>query len=133
MDPSDPDTFDMGHRYCAVEGEVTQVFFPRRDRAVLAFPSFEFRGDVAGGMSGGPIFNDRKQVCGVISGSGSIPGVSYGAVLWPVLGVPIDGGRLLDFARQGRIRAINHHCVTIHAVSGFEFPGMSFDPNIDHE
>jgi hypothetical protein len=129
VDQADPVTFVCSNAYRIVQGKVSQVFFPRRDRGMLAFPCFEIEGDFEPGMSGGPIFNDQNQVCGVVS-SGGIPGVCYGAVLWPLLEVEIDGLRLLDLARQGRIRAANHHCVSVHPAQGYDFPGMSFDPNL---
>jgi hypothetical protein len=115
-----------------VQGTVTDVFFPRRDRSMLVFPCFGIEGDFHSGMSGGPIFNDRGQVCGVVI-SGGIPGVCHGAVLWPILGVEVDGRRLLDLAAQGHIRAANHHCVTIHPDPAYEFPGITFNPNLIRE
>jgi hypothetical protein len=124
----DPNSFICSNAKVKVEGEVTQVFFPRRDHGFLPFPCFEISGDFVPGMSGGPIFNRNHQVCGVIS-SGGIPGISYGAVLWPVLGVEFRGARLLDLAHQGQIRAVNHKCVTIHPSKDHQFPGVSFDPN----
>jgi hypothetical protein len=129
VDPADPTSFVCSNVRRVVRGTVTQVFFPRLDRAMLAFPCFRIEGDFHSGMSGGPIFNDSNQVCGVVL-SGGIPGVCHGAVLWPILGVEIDGLRLLDLARQGQIRAANHHCVNIHPATGQDFPGISFDPNL---
>jgi hypothetical protein len=124
----EPNSFVCDKAHVKVEGEVTRVFFPHRDRGLLPFPCFEVCGDFVPGMSGGPIFNQRDQVCGVVS-SGGISGISYGTVLWPVLGVEFDGLRLLDLARKGIIRVVNHHCVTIHESKDYRFPGMSFDPN----
>lgn len=124
----DPASFICNKARVKVEGEVTQVFFPHRDRGFLPFPCFEVSSDFVPGMSGGPIFNQYDQVCGIVT-SGGIQGVSYGAVLWPVLGVEYDGRRLFDLARQGSIRVVNHHCVTIHESNDSRFPGMSFDPN----
>lgn len=125
---SDPDSFVCINSRIKVEGEVTQVFFPHRDRGFLPFPCFEISGDFLPGMSGGPIFNERHQVCGVVS-SGGISGISYGTVLWPVLAVELNGSRLLDLARGGQIRAANHQCVTIQSSEDHQFPGISFDPS----
>jgi hypothetical protein len=125
---SDPDLFLYGSEQLTVKGRVQQTFFPRRDRGFLPFPSFEISADFEAGMSGGPIFNGRNQVCGIVT-SGGIAGVSYGSVLWPILGVEIRGGmRLFDMATQGSIRAVNHHCVEVNDT-GARFPGLSFDPN----
>ncbi len=123
MDPLDAMCQQARRR---VEGEVTGVFFPRRDRIALPFPCFEVRGDFEPGMSGGPIVDERGEVCGIIS-RGGIPGVSYGCVLWPVLGIEIDGKFLLDIARAGGLRARNLHRVSVHPAPGFLFPDVSFD------
>ena len=77
VDPSDPGAFVCGNAYRIVEGEVTQVFFPRRDRGMLPFPCFEVQGDFEAGMSGGPIFNERNQVCGVVSSGGIAERLSW--------------------------------------------------------
>jgi len=123
-----PNCFVCTNAHVKVEGEVTKVFFPRRDQGFLPFPCFEISGDFVPGMSGGPIFNGNHQVCGVVS-SGGISGISYGAVLWPVLAVEFDGKHLIDLARQGQIRAANHQCVTIHPSEHHQFPGITFDPS----
>ena len=126
-DPDAPLTFNCRHAFRKIEGTITRLFIPKRDNVGLPFPSFEVAADFEPGMSGGPIFNDRNQVVGVIT-RGGIPGVSYGTVLWPALSIEIDGQYLLDLARSGRIRARNAHCVQLHHSSDARFPGVSFDP-----
>lgn len=50
-------------------GQVTAIYPEGRDRLLLPFPCFEFVADVRGGMSGGPVFNDRGHLVGVVSTS----------------------------------------------------------------
>jgi len=46
-----------------------------------------------GGMSGGPIFNQAGELCGLVCSGGSgdedVP-ISNGVVLWPMAGIRID-------------------------------------------
>jgi hypothetical protein len=70
-------------------GTVTDVYPVSRDTVLLPFPSFEIEARFYGGMSGGPIFNEAGEVCGLIcSGYDDVP-VASGVVLWPMLGIPI--------------------------------------------
>ena len=92
----------------------------------MQYPSFAMEGDFEPGMSGGPILNDLDQVCGVVSRSGG--GMAYGSILWPALSIKLENEYLLDFAKAGKIRAKNYHCVQLHHDPNANFPGVSFDP-----
>jgi hypothetical protein len=71
-------------------GTVTEVFPEKRDSTLLSFPSYEVEAHFIGGMSGGPIFNEAGELCGLIcSGYDDVP-VAYGVVLWPMVGIRID-------------------------------------------
>jgi hypothetical protein len=71
-------------------GTVTEVFPEKRDSSLLSFPSYEVEAHFIGGMSGGPIFNEAGELCGLIcSGYDDAP-VAYGVVLWPMVGIRID-------------------------------------------
>jgi hypothetical protein len=71
-------------------GTVTQVFPEKRDSSLLSFPSYEVEAHFIGGMSGGPIFNEAGELCGLVcSGYDDAP-VAYGVVLWPMVGIRID-------------------------------------------
>lgn len=51
-------------------GIVTEVFPEKRDSSLLSFPSYQVEAHFIGGMSGGPIFNQAGELCGLIcSGS----------------------------------------------------------------
>jgi hypothetical protein len=110
-------------------GIVTGVYPESRDSALLSFPSFEVKTHFIGGMSGGPIFNEAGELCGLIcSGYENIP-LAYGVVLWPILGAPIDhvipdvenNGplTLMKMAKSGLIRAVGSDFVN-NNVEEFE-------------
>ena len=73
-------------------GSVTDVYQIRRESALVTFPSFQVNTPYPGGMSGGPVFNDKMEICGVVSvGSNfqdeSEDPLSYAASLWPSTGI----------------------------------------------
>jgi hypothetical protein len=74
-------------------GIVTDVFSEKRDSCLLSFPSFQVEAHFIGGMSGGPIFNEAGELCGLVCSGGSgdedVP-ISSGVVLWPMVGIRID-------------------------------------------
>ncbi len=114
-----------------VEGMITDVHFPVRDSGVMAFPCFQVDQQFEPGMSGGPIFNEHNQVIGVVS-RGSNFGVSWGSIIWPALAIDVNGEMGLDLAKNGKIRARNFHCVTLHYEEENKFPSVSFDPNLEN-
>jgi hypothetical protein len=123
-----PFTFNSRHSFLRVPGEIVDVHFPKRDDAGMPFPCFQIAADFEPGMSGGPVFNDRDQVCGVVSRGGGF-GVSWASILWPALAIRMKGKTALQLVREGAIRARNYHCVNVYDVPGEPFPGISFDPN----
>ncbi len=77
------------------EGHVLEVFATARDAAMLKFPVFRTEARFDPGMSGGPIFNQKGYICGVICSS--LPPfcddeqhVSYGSLIWPSMGSSVD-------------------------------------------
>lgn len=76
-------------------GEVIEVHEKMRDSARLNFPCFMVNAKFDGGMSGGPVFNENGQLCGLICSNlppASIhePHVSYVTLLKPFLETLID-------------------------------------------
>jgi hypothetical protein len=61
----------------------------RRDCALLKFSCFETNARFDPGMSGGPIWNERGFVCGVVCASSSSLN-SYGSLLWLALGIYVE-------------------------------------------
>jgi hypothetical protein len=130
LSPEDPLTFNARHSFRRVPGEIVDVHFPKRDDVGMPFPCFQIAADFEPGMSGGPVFNDRDQVCGVVSrGLEGVEGVEWASILWPALAIRIEGKTTLQLAREGAIRAHNYQCVNVDQVPGEQFPRVSFDPN----
>jgi S1-C subfamily serine protease len=102
---------DYGQQTAISTGFVTEVFHRRRDNVLATYPCFHVDGRFDNGMSGGPIFDDRNLVCGIVSrGLSSSDGWhGVGASIWSALIIPIQpdvGGKvewttLLQLARRG--------------------------------
>jgi hypothetical protein len=80
-------------------GQVLEVFVERRDEGLLNFPCYRTNAKFAPGMSGGPIFNERGCLCGLMSSN--LPPINDGeedasfiATLWPMLAIPVDFNRV---------------------------------------
>jgi hypothetical protein len=76
-------------------GQIVEIHSPMRDRGMLNFPCFRTDARFEHGMSGGPILNEKGDVCGVICSS--LPQlepdpeyISYGSLVWPALGIPVE-------------------------------------------
>ncbi|RJX28582.1 MAG: serine protease [Desulfarculus sp.] len=101
-------------------GQVIEIHETRRDERRLKFPCFRTNARFDGGMSGGPVFNDDGELCGLICSSMSFPDdgghhTSYATTLWPAMGTMIDMDRVgfeqgqeypvLELAKLGHITA----------------------------
>ena len=101
-------------------GEVKQVHNQKRDNLKLSFPCFQTNARFDGGMSGGPVFNDKGKLCGIICSN--FPPIddgeehaSYVTSLWPLMAIQIDIDRygypegvrypMLELAKDGFIHA----------------------------
>jgi S1-C subfamily serine protease len=75
-------------------GEVREVHINGRDSVMLPFPCFRTNARFDGGMSGGPVFNSKGQVCGMIcagvQGAPEPEHCTYAATLWPSFLTRID-------------------------------------------
>ena len=76
-------------------GKIVKVYPIKRDNAKLPFPCFHTNARFEHGMSGGPIMNERGDVCGVICSSFPLVEdnpeyISYGSLIWPALGTSIE-------------------------------------------
>ena len=95
-------------------GVVTHVYPEYRDLGMLHFPCFEIETHYVGGMSGGPIYNEGGDLCGLVcSGQDGAP-IAYGVALWPILGVHIT------HEGQGMI------CRTPYPISALASVGLLF-------
>jgi hypothetical protein len=73
-------------------GVVTARFERMRDRFLLPFPCFEVSCPAAGGMSGGPAFDESGFLLGLVSSSfyADVDCPRYLSLLWPALPEPIS-------------------------------------------
>jgi hypothetical protein len=108
-------------------GVVTEVYPELRDRALLSFPSFQMKTHFIGGMSGGPIFNEAGELCGLICSGYDDDPIAYGVVLWPMTGIRIDHNvprviskgpyTILELAKAG-----------LMSVNGWEYVETNVEP-----
>jgi Trypsin-like peptidase domain len=73
-----------------VSAKVVEVFPEYRDRGLLKYPCFRVDSDFPHGMSGGPIFDETGNVCGVVSVGTSWDGGAWGSLVWPLFGSEIE-------------------------------------------
>lgn len=109
----------LSHSPAGSVGTVTQTFPEGRERT-KPYPAFEMDIEVKGGMSGGPVFDSRGYIRGILCSSFDFaepgPHCSLASSLWPACGLGVVAtenlgidrdGHLLDVANAGRIRAHN--------------------------
>lgn len=66
-------------------GVVKNVYDEYRDRVMLPCPCFEVGAEFSPGMSGGPVFNERSEICGVVSSGIKGENSSHAVTLFPSL------------------------------------------------
>lgn len=79
-----------GNVLCS-NGMVTNRFPTGRDLSMLPWPTLEIECPSFGGMSGGPVFDSRGMLVGLLSSSYD-EGPSYVSLLWPALAIEFEGG-----------------------------------------
>lgn len=104
---------DYSHETAFTTGVVEEVFPVRRDSGMLSFPCFRVSARFEAGMSGGPIFNEKGAVCGVICSSlkeAMVGGyISYCSLVWASLATPVEiclkqGDKLGEYSIYDLIR-----------------------------
>ena len=102
------------------EGEVIEVHRSLRDSVNLRFPCFAVNAEFSAGMSGGAVFNDSKELCGLVcsGGDGELKHYSHSVSAWPMTLIPVTlpddippykgivpsvSYKMLDLARLGYI------------------------------
>lgn len=93
---------DSGHRQfkvrggmLATRGVVTASYPQGRDRVMLPWPVVEVDCPAFGAMSGGPVFDSRGHLVGLVCSSfetEQAAGPAYVSLLWPALFTPFMGG-----------------------------------------
>lgn len=92
-----------------MEGIVTAIYSPYRERGMLNFPCFEIAIAAGHGFSGGPVFW-REKLCGIVSAGPTFAEVTYAASLWPLVTANIDLGLgqsevVVEYLDRGVIRS----------------------------
>ena len=90
---------DFKHELYASIGKVTNVYPENHNTREIMTPgpAFEFAARIPGKMSGGPIFGMGGVVVrGVVSRSFSGEKLAYGAMVRPMMGLPLTNGQTLD-------------------------------------
>jgi hypothetical protein len=84
-------------------GTVTQQFPRGRDRLLVPWPALEIDCPAWGAMSGGPVFDNRGFLVGLISRSletADEPSPMICSLLWPILASHFDGGWPFDHEQK---------------------------------
>jgi hypothetical protein len=120
------DTLEYTQSASVTRGRVKRVYIHYRDAGQMKFPCFSTDAQFEHGMSGGPVFNEQGQVCGLITGGSTDDGIvhhGYGSLLWPTMGLAaeldVDGERrvwtLYELAQRGLIKVSGLDAVTARA------------------
>jgi hypothetical protein len=74
---------------CVATGKVSQQFELKRDSHMLPWPTVEVDCANLGGMSGGPAFDNRGMLVGIVS-SGFDEGPVFVSLIWPALAIKVQ-------------------------------------------
>lgn len=106
-------------------GKVIEVHADKRDSVMLPFPCFAVDSEFSAGMSGGAVFNARRELCGLVcsGGKGDLQDHSYAASVWPMAIIPVvlpeqaasseqlkagERYKVLQLAQLGAISLLGH-------------------------
>lgn len=110
-------------------GEVREIHDERRDSSRMQFPCFQTNARFDGSMSGGPVFTDEGNLCGLICSnmppfSEDEEHISYVVSLWPLMGLELDMPRaghpadskytVYELARDGFINTVGWEDIEVH-------------------
>lgn len=72
-------------------GKVLDVHLSLRDSVSLRFPCFSVDAAFLGGMSGGAVFNQQRELCGLVcaGGEGELGNYSNAVSIWPSMIIPV--------------------------------------------
>jgi len=137
------DSVLVSRRGVTTVGQVVEVHLQGRDRSQLPWPCFRMDAHIDGGMSGGPVFNDKGEICGLMCTSFGQSGeqeghLSYVTLLWPMLGLTLDFPRIgypagkyaaIELARANMIHARHWDRVSVTCRSDGEAEFAMFRPD----
>jgi hypothetical protein len=99
----DPREVFLAGSLTASSGKVQERYPQGRDKLLAPSPSIEIDCPAWGGMSGGPVFDSRGFLVGLISRSMETidePSPMLSSLLWPILGQRFDGGWPISFEKK---------------------------------
>lgn len=76
---------EVGGEGHAQFGVVKKIYDDYRDKVMLPCPCFEVSAKFSPGMSGGPVFNEQSELCGIVSTGFEGEASSFVVTLWPSL------------------------------------------------
>jgi len=82
--------FDITDKPMVTRGVVKEIHPIRRDESMLNFSCYRVGFESRGGMSGGPVFDDRGRLCGIISTGWEDESMAYVSSLEKLPSIPID-------------------------------------------
>lgn len=143
IDGDDRFNLDIWGEPAIAIGEIRDVHPQSRDSYLLNYPCFQVNARFDGGMSGGPIFSESGNVCGIISTNVSLHAqdqecISYGATLWPIMGMPLDIDMrtglhcerysFVDLAKQGVVHIEDVAAISAKLLSGGPDFSATYNP-----
>ncbi len=111
---SGPQEITLGGQLTLSSGVVGQRFPQGRDRLLAPWPALEIDCPAWGGMSGGPVFDSRGFLVGLIARSIEAedePSPMLCVLLWPVLGHRFEGGWPLKHVQKSLLDLVGRLCV----------------------
>lgn len=116
-------------------GTVKEIYAVRRDSSILAFPCIRVNARFDGGMSGGPVVDNRGRICGLVCSSlppadqdSDLEHNSFVALIWPLLATVISANRdgvlprdvsypIVELARDRKMYAEAWETIRLEKVS----------------
>lgn len=103
---------DIRDELMSAVGLVREVYETHRDRSQMPFPSYRVGARFDGGMSGGPVFDERGAVCGIVCSSlptdePNAEPVSFCTTLWPMFLTLISANRGGNFPKDQKYPALH--------------------------
>ncbi len=111
---------EVNQKVTASRGFAQEHFFPRRDKAMIRFPTMQGDYPSLSGMSGGPVITDNGHVCGVVCSAvelGVSDWTSYCSLMLPLFTLAVEGEidgvirscSLLELAERGVVPTDGSH------------------------
>ena len=137
--PDDGYHLDLRDVPQASTGEVEEILPRGQPAGRFTFPCYRVAARFDAGMSGGPVYDVRGRLCGIISGTYGITDerpISYVAMLWPMLRLKISANRagpypkdvtypLIDLAIDGLMRVVDMDSLDAAQFAGRQLSSLT--------